>query len=148
MKKKRHGDHAHRRVKRMVPNSYRSMVYYFEQALSFIPDIPLDIEIRVLQDAIDKATKFTNLSNGTRKVEDLSKEKSKHARMVQHLNFLLKFLGRTETLLKLTYEKPEVTYVTEEQLNQMLPLFKDEIFRTLTALCFWTGMKELSNSIN
>jgi len=130
-----------RRVKRMVPNSYRAMVYYFEQALSFIPDIPLDTEITVLQDAIDKATKFTNRSNGTRKIEDLSKEKSKHARMVQHLNFLLKFLGRTETLMKFTYEKPEVTYVTEEQLNQMLPLFKDEIVRTLTALCYWTGMR-------
>jgi len=46
-----------RKRKRLEPTSYSAMIGYFKQALSYIPDIPLDTEIDILQDAIDSAKK-------------------------------------------------------------------------------------------
>ncbi len=50
-------------------------------------------------------------------------------------------MGRTETLMKFTAAKPQITYITEQQLNRLLPFVKDAKYKYLIGLCFWTGLR-------
>tara|TARA_R100001463_G_scaffold50950_1_gene101434 strand:+ start:267 stop:1433 length:1167 start_codon:yes stop_codon:yes gene_type:complete len=126
---------------RMKEGSYTAMVNYFKQALSYVPSTPLDTEITQLQDALDGAVKTTHNSDGSKKIEKLSSNKSKHRKMVEFLNRLLGFLGRTDKLLPFPNIHNEVDYITENQFQKVIENVSNPTYKALIGLIYWTGMR-------
>ena len=130
-----------RRRMRNQTDSYRSLVCRFNQALAYLPDTPLDTDIDVIQDKLDKATTLKYNTDGSVKIEKLADNKEKHKYMCEYLNRLLVYIGRTERLIPFKPEKKAPDYITPDQLDRILPLVKNQQYKVLFGLIFWTGMR-------
>jgi hypothetical protein len=69
---------------RMAPRSFQSQKYYLQQAFAYLATTPIEADINIIQETIDKA---------------LMGQFKKHKRMVSVLNSILLWLGRSDRLL-------------------------------------------------
>lgn len=70
-----------------------------------------------------------------------SGDANKHRRVVNRLNSLLAYAGRDFKLWKPKPSRPEVVYLTEQEVAQVLPYLPSDEFRSLVKVAFVTGCR-------